>query len=170
MREKQQTSTRIRRHTVERDIECAISSDANVLISGGDSRARASLAYLLYQRSRRNGEPFVVVDGRRSSAIHEGCEPPWGSVLFIEEVGDLSPRMQTELMLFLDRVARRDAQSTGREARDRRRTRIIATMAEDMLERIASKAFRAELFYRLNTINVVIPRGRDLGLTKGSVN
>src|SRR3981189_439395 len=113
MQNKPGASTGLRYDAIERDIERAIRSDLNVLISGGDDRRRLSLAHLLHQRSRRMEDPFVVVERGRLSEVREGWDFPSGGTLFIEEVGDLSPRMQTELMVFLDR---RSAQSNGGRA------------------------------------------------------
>lgn len=156
MRRTRGTSSTIRRSELaERDIEFAIRSDANVLLSGGDDSMRLSLAYLLCQRLRRHGDPLVVVDSDRSAALWEGVEFPEDGILLIEELGVLSSRMQLELIRLLDR---RDAQRAGGPAEHSRGLRVIATTACNLLDRIASKQFLGDLFYRLNTINIVIPR------------
>ena len=139
---------------VERDIECAIRSDVNVLISGGDGRRRLSLAHLLHQRSRDMGDPFVLMESDRLPVVRAAWEFPLGGTMFIEEVADLSQRMQTELMLFLDR---RSAQVHDGRADRLRRTRIVAATTYDMFQQIAERRFREDLFYRLNAIHVVLP-------------
>jgi len=154
MHKKPGASTSLRYDAVERDIECAIRSDVNVLISGGDDRRRLSLAHLLHQRTGRMDDPFVVVERGRLSEVPEGWEFPLGGTLFIEEVGDLSPRMQTELMVFLDRLS---AQSNGGRAHHVRRTRIVTATTYNLFEQIAEQRFREDLFYRLNAIHVVLP-------------
>jgi DNA-binding NtrC family response regulator len=139
---------------VDRDIECAIRSDVNVLISGGDDRRRLSLAHWLHQRTRRMGDPFVVMERCRLSEVRVGWDLASGGTLFIEEVGDLGPMMQTELMLFLDRCS---AQSNGGGGHRVGRTRIVAATTDTLFEQIAEQRFRADLFYRLNAIHIVLP-------------
>jgi DNA-binding NtrC family response regulator len=139
---------------IERDIECAIRSDVNVLISGGDDRRRLSLAHVLHQRTRRMDEPFVVAERDRLSEARGGWEFPAGGTLFIEEVGDLSPKMQAELMVFLDRCS---AQSKGGRVHHFRRTRVVAATTYNLFEHVAERHFREDLFYRLNAIHVVLP-------------
>jgi DNA-binding NtrC family response regulator len=154
MQNKPDASTSLRYDAVERDIECAIRSDLNVLISGGDDRRRLSLAHVLHQRTRRMDEPFVVMERDRLSGVGGGWEFPLGGTLFIEEVGDLSPTMQAELMVFLDR---RGAQSKGGRLHHFRRTRVVAATTYSLFEQIAEQRFCENLFYRLNAIHVVLP-------------
>jgi len=154
MEKEPEASTSVGYNGVERDIECAIRSDVNVLISGGDDRTRLALAHVLHQRTRRMDEPFVVMERDRLSGGREGWEFPPGGTLFIEEVGDLSPAMQTELMAFLDR---RSAQSKGGRVQHSRGTRVVAATTYNLFERIAQQRFREDLFYRLNAIHVVLP-------------
>jgi transcriptional regulator of acetoin/glycerol metabolism len=156
MRKTRRASSTIQRSDLaERDIEFAIRSGTNVLLSGGDDTLRLSLAYLLCQRLRRHGDPLVVVDSHRSAALDEGVRLPEHGILLIEELGVLSLRMQIELIRLIDHS---DAQWTGGPAEHARRLRVISTTACNLLDRIASREFLGNLFYRLNTINLVIPR------------
>jgi transcriptional regulator with PAS, ATPase and Fis domain len=66
----------------------------------------------------------------------------------------LSPTLQTQLMVFLDR---RSAQSKGGRVQRFRGTRVVAATTYNLFERIAQQRFREDLFYRLNAIHVVLP-------------
>jgi DNA-binding NtrC family response regulator len=154
MQNKPGASTSLGYNGLERDIDCAIRSDVNVLISGGDDRTRLALAHVLHQRTRRMDEPFVVMERDRMSEVREGWEFPPGGTLFIEEVGDLSPTLQTALVVLLDR---RSAQSKGGRVQHVRGTRVVAATTYNLFERIAQQRFREDLFYRLNAIHVVLP-------------
>jgi DNA-binding NtrC family response regulator len=145
------------------DIECAISSEANVLISGGDPAARTALAQLIHERSTGRQRSLLVVGGARpiQRSQPEDEEPSFvsgaaGRTLFIEELATLDEAAQDELMRLLDSGA--DLCTNG--ARD---TRIIAATAHNLLGRMVSQLFNAALFYRLNIIHIVIaddPRRR----------
>jgi DNA-binding NtrC family response regulator len=160
------------------DIEVAVRSDLQVLISGGDALSRKSLAYRIHRRSDRADRPLIVVERDAFieflDAFHtevpfqsrisgtDSPHAPWGrsiegGTLLIEEVTDLSWEQQSELMLFLDRRA---VQQDGHRGHGFRDPRIISGTSYWLLDRIASKEFRADLFYRLNAIHLVLPRAR----------
>jgi two-component system nitrogen regulation response regulator NtrX len=158
MQKKHGASASLGCNGIDRDIECAIRSDVNVLISGGDDRRRLSLAHVLHQRTRRMDEPFVVVERDRLSEVRGGWKFPTGGTLFIEEVGDLSPKMQAELMVFLDGCS---AQSKGGRVHHFCRTRVVAATTYNLFEHMAKQNFREDLFYRLNVIPFVVPPLRE---------
>ena len=133
--------------TLSRDIQCAASSDANVLISGSDQRVRLAMARRIHGGSARRAELLVHV--RSGEPLHVVLERfervgPTGT-LFIEEASALSAVAQAELMRVLDR----------------RSTRVIAATADTLLDRIASQSFDPNLFYRLNTLHLVLPGDYD---------
>jgi DNA-binding NtrC family response regulator len=161
---------------VGRDIEAAVRSDLAVLISGGEPVSRKSLAHRIHRRSGRGRRPLFVVErdalieffgafeagvplpirivgaDTRHAPQAKGIE---GGTLLIEEIADLSWEEQSELLLFLERaVPRNDLRPHG--LRD---ARIISGTSKWLLDRVASKQFRADLFYRLNAIHLVLPSG-----------
>jgi DNA-binding NtrC family response regulator len=162
---------------VRRDIEAAIRSDFTVLISGGDPVSRKSLAHQIHRRSDRGGRPLFVMKSdafieffgaldidvplpslaasarTRHAPRAKGIE---GSTLLIEEVADLSWEEQSKLLLFLERATQRN-HSRPCGVRD---ARIMSGTGHQLLNRVASKQFRADLFYRLNTIHLVLPQHR----------
>jgi DNA-binding NtrC family response regulator len=125
--------------TLARDIACALRSEVNVLISGGDRHVRLTLARMIYQAhySRR---PHPLVHLRPAEATLEPLDlirNGVGGTLLVEEVGALSPVAQAELGRLLERSP----------------TRVIATTAHNLF---AATSFDPDLFYRLNTIHLVL--------------
>jgi DNA-binding NtrC family response regulator len=159
---------------VQQDVELAIRSDVNLLITGGDPLARKSLAHWVHDWSDRGGGPFVALDRLGSveclSGSQLGCPgqgripkadqlEAWvdsarGGTLLLEELFDLSWALQTELLHFLER---RVTQPRGGQADASRGARIMAATSYELLDRIASTRFRPDLFYRLNVIRVAVP-------------
>lgn len=140
------------------DIECAIRSDANVLIAGGDAAARAALAKLIHRKSRRRRSSLVVLGGTDPAGRSE-VEPGGntlvlkkpGRTLFIEELATLDGPTQDELLQMLDTRA-----GHWKDGAIARKTRIITGTGHDVLERLASRLFNTRLFYRLNVIHITL--------------
>jgi DNA-binding NtrC family response regulator len=137
------------------DIGLAIASDVNILISGGNADARTSLACLIHQRSDRGAGSFVVFAPQQASETAETramLHASAGGTLFIEELAALNLETQDELLRLVD--ARQSAPPSAVPRR------VIAATGDNLLDRIAAEKFNAELFYRLNSIHLVL-RPRD---------
>jgi len=135
---------------IEKDIGCAIWSGVNVLISGGDPEARAALARVIHERSVCRRGPFIAVEAdwgpvSTPTGAHGAWRSARGGTLFIEEALALNGEAQVELMRLFDVSNRRAGTET---------TRVIAATAHNLLDRVASRGFRDDLFYRLNMIHV----------------
>src|SRR5207253_9055199 len=82
-----------------------------------------------------------------------------GGTVLLDEVGEMSLRMQSLLLRFLETG---EIQPVGG---DRPRyvvdVRVIAMTNRQWLEQIAAKAFREDLYYRLNVIHIVVPPLRE---------
>ena len=150
----------VAREDAQQDIAAAVRSDVNVLITGGDPLSRRSLAHWIHRRSARGDGPLLVVDRRLSMAMFSPSDPnrrtstsllesAVGGTILIEEIAELTWEQQTELMSFLE--------TTSGDAT--RHPRIIAATRYWLVDRIAGAQFRADLFYRLNAIHVVLPAG-----------
>ena len=131
------------------DVRCAIWSEVNVLISGGNAEARRSAAQLIHHWTHPRGGQFLTVkDGgtgpqlRRVRALSEKSEP---GTVFLEEVADLDDHMQRTLESLLQSAAEG--------------IRFIATSSADLFERVQAAQFRSDLFYGLNTIHLVLDAG-----------
>ncbi len=166
-----------------RGIENAAPTDAPVLILGEPGTGRSSLARALHAASRRAAAPLVEVDpGTVPSALFEseffGYRPgaftgaaaasdgrvarAAGGTLVLDHVEELPLASQPKLLRLL--AERRYAPLGGEEiAAD---VRFVAIGPEDLTERVAREAFRADLYYRLEVIAFRLPplrrRGADL--------
>ncbi len=79
--------------------------------------------------------------------------------IFMDEVGEMSLRMQALLLRFLESG---EIQRVGAErAQARVNVRVIAATNRNLTERIASKDFREDLYYRLNVIHLTVPPLRE---------
>ena len=145
------------------DVEAAVRSDLTVLISGGEAGSRKSVAHRIHKRSGRGDRPLIVV-GRDAffDVSAPGIDSPhaapteWtnAGTILIEEVADLSWDQQSQLSRILESRA---VQGWDHRANLSLDARIISGTNHELLQRVASKQFRADLFYRLNVIHIVLP-------------
>jgi transcriptional regulator with PAS, ATPase and Fis domain len=162
--------------TIELEIEYAARSDSKVLITGESGVGKEVIARLIHQRSRRALTPLVTVncagipDSLLESALfghmrgsftgayrdHLGLlEMANGGTIFLDEIGEMSLRMQALLLRFLENG---EIQRVGSQCiQTRVDVRVIAATNRNLLERMTSKDFREDLFYRLNVVHVSIP-------------
>ncbi len=166
--------------SIEDDIACAAWSDAKVLITGETGVGKELVARLIHQRSSRAAGPLVTVNcaglpdslleselfghtrGSFTGAYRDKpglLEMAPNGTVFLDEVGEMSIRMQVVLLRFLE---------TGeiqRVGADRPRTRVdvrlITATNRDLQAQIAGGAFREDLYFRLNVIRLTIPPLRD---------
>lgn len=132
------------------DISLAMASEVNILISGGDAEARTALACLIHQKLGPAGS-FIVFSARSEpdpAAAQAMIRASNGGTLFIEELADLDTDTQRELLRVID------ACRPGTEAAAPRR--VITAMGDDLQDRIASEPILGNLFYRLNSIHLVV--------------
>ncbi len=74
--------------------------------------------------------------------------------LHLDEIGDVSQVMQTKLLRFLQEGEVRPVGSTQNFKAD---VRVLASTNQSLEDKIADKTFRADLFYRLNVVNIRMP-------------
>src|SRR2546426_1763127 len=162
--------------TIEIEIEYAARSDSKVLLTGESGVGKEVIARLIHQRSRRALTPLVTVncagipDSLLESALfghmrgsftgayrdHLGLlEMAKGGTIFLDEVGEMSLRMQALLLRFLENG---EIQRVGADrVQSCVDVRVIAATNRNLFDRIASKEFREDLYYRLNVIHITIP-------------
>src|SRR4029077_19932132 len=81
-------------------------------------------------------------------------EQAHGGTVFMDEVGEMSPRMQTMLLRFLENG---EIQRVGADRRTGAvNVRVIAATNRVLLDRIAANQFREDHYYRLNVIHLVL--------------
>jgi transcriptional regulator with PAS, ATPase and Fis domain len=165
---------------IEQELICASHSDAKVLITGESGVGKEVVARLIHQRSRRSRGPFAAINcagvpdslleseffghvrGSFTDAYRDKrgwLEQADGGTVFMDEIGEMSPRMQALLLRFLENGEIQPVGS-GRVSSvvD---LRVIAATNRDLMARIGDKSFRDDLYYRLNVIHVAIPPLRE---------
>jgi transcriptional regulator with GAF, ATPase, and Fis domain len=170
------------------DIEAAAGSDAKVLIVGETGVGKEVVARLIHQTGRRRQRNFVAINcaglpdslleselfghvrGSFTGAYRDKpglAQMADNGTLFLDELGEMSLRMQALLLRFAETG---EIQRVGSERIEGRvNVRIIAATNRNLQERIASKEFREDLYYRLNVIRLAIPPLRDRGDDTGTL-
>jgi transcriptional regulator with PAS, ATPase and Fis domain len=162
------------------EVEYAARSDAKILITGESGVGKEILARLIHRRSNRaraalvtincaglpdsllESELFGHVRGSFTGAYRDKAgllELAHNGTIFMDEVGETSLRMQALLLRFLESG---EIQRVGSDrAQARVNVRVIAATNRNLVERIATKEFREDLYYRLNVIHLTVPALRD---------
>jgi DNA-binding NtrC family response regulator len=165
---------------IEDEIICASRSSAKILITGESGVGKEVVARLIHQRSERAHSPLVTINcagvpdtlleselfGHTRGAFTDAyrdkrgwLDQAHGGTIFMDEVGEMSLRMQALLLRFLE------SGEIQRVGSDRINTkvdvRVIAATNRDLMLRIADKSFREDLYYRLNVIHLAIPPLRE---------
>ena len=150
-------------------------SDASVFIQGASGTGKELLARALHRASPRANAAFVAVNcsaipeglleselfGHRRGAFTGAVQDSQGlflaadgGTLFLDEIGDMPVALQVKLLRAIEeRVVRPVGASRSVEID----VRIISATHRLMEERIASGAFREDLYYRLNVVKLSTP-------------
>jgi DNA-binding NtrC family response regulator len=154
-------------------------SDAVVLVTGESGTGKELAAHALHDLSNRKSKRFVAVacaaltetlleselfghvkgafTGATMSKIGR-FELADGGTLFLDEIGDISPEIQVKLLRVLETM---EFERVGSSEPMKVDVRVVAATNRDLQEKIADGAFREDLFYRLNVININMPPLRD---------
>lgn len=161
-------------------------SDATVLITGETGSGKERVAKMIHARSPRSAKPFVVVE---CAALQENLlqselfghergsftgadrakpglfEVAHGGTIFLDEIGEISPAVQTTLLRVLDTSTFRHVGGTKEIHVD---VRVLTATNRDIPAMVRQGHFREDLFYRLSTITLEVPplraRGEDIQL------
>ncbi len=153
---------------------------ATVLIEGESGTGKELIARAIhYDGARKNG-PFLAINcatltenlleaelfgyeaGAFTGALASGKKGLFdaanGGTLFLDEVGELAPGLQARLLRVLqeNRIKR-----VGGVSDIEVDVRIIAATNRDLRHEVNEKRFRADLFYRLNVVPLLVPPLRD---------
>jgi two-component system response regulator GlrR len=146
-------------------------TDARVLISGESGTGKELLARALHRASPRRDKPFIVASCAATSEdqldrdlfgadvsvgkAHVGAfESADGGTLLLDEIGELPPRLQQKLLRTLQEESVRPVGAN--EARPVN-VRVMSATSRDMPQHTATGAFREDLFYRLNVVQIEMP-------------
>ena len=153
--------------------------DSTVLITGESGTGKELIAKGIHQASPRAGRPFVAINcatlaenlqsselfghvkGAFTGAMRDRpglFEAANGGTLFLDEVAELAPSAQAALL----RVLQEGVITRLGEHRERKvNVRLIAATHRDLDAASHAGAFRTDLFFRLNVVNIAMPALRD---------
>ncbi len=166
---------------VFKKVEKVAAANINVLITGETGTGKELIARELHRRSDRKDGPFVVVNcgaipenlmeselfghvrGAFTGAIATRAgkfQLASGGSLFLDEIGEMPLALQVKL---LRAIQERIVMKVGDTKQEEVDIRVIAATNRDLLEEIKRNAFREDLFYRLNVVNLHLPPLRERG-------
>ncbi|MBM4299929.1 MAG: sigma-54-dependent Fis family transcriptional regulator [Deltaproteobacteria bacterium] len=154
-------------------------SDATVLITGETGTGKELVARTIHARSPRGYSPFIAINcgaftehlleselfGHERGAFTDAkftkkgrLEMANAGTLFLDEVGDISMKMQIDLLRVLET---HEFTRVGGTTTINSDFRVIAATHQDLQESIRRRTFRQDLFYRLNVIHLEVPPLRE---------
>jgi len=150
-------------------------TDATVLITGESGTGKELVAAALHKLSRRGTGRFVPVHcgaipeellesemfgherGAFTGAIASRVgrfKLADGGTIFLDEIGEMSPKLQVKLLRVLEDGRFEPVGSVGTQQVD---VRIIAATNRTLEQAVAAKQFREDLFYRLRVVPIEMP-------------
>ena len=154
-------------------------TDSTVLICGESGTGKELVAEAIHNYSQRKDKPFVVVNcaalpeslletelfgherGAFTGAVGRKIgrfEMAEGGTVFLDEIGELSPNLQSKLLRVLQE---RTFERVGGTEKIRGNFRILAATNRDLDVSVREKVFREDLYYRLNVVRIHIPPLRE---------
>ena len=154
-------------------------TDANVLILGENGTGKYVLANYIHQQSDRKNNAFMAVDlGSLSDSIFESelfgyakgaftdakndtpgrFEMAQNGTIFLDEIGNVPLHLQSKLLQVIQtKTVTRLGESKPRSLN----VRIITATNLNLKQEINQKTFREDLYYRINTMEIILPPLRD---------
>lgn len=164
---------------VKRLIEKIAPTDSNVLILGETGTGKELVARRIHELSNRADAPFVAVNcgalpenlveselfGHRKGAF-TGADTPRkglievanGGTLFLDELGELDKAMQVKLLRVLESG---EVRRVGENESFHVDVRVVSATNRNLLEMVERGEFREDLFFRVNTFEIVLPSLRE---------
>jgi two-component system nitrogen regulation response regulator NtrX len=164
---------------LRKQIAIVAPTDGRVLISGESGTGKELVARAIHLQSKRKSAPFIEIN---SAAIPEELveselfghakgafsgatrakkgkfEVADGATLFLDEIGDMSPRVQAKMLRVLEEQRFEPVGSNTPVSVD---VRVISATNKPLDSLIDNGNFRADLFYRLNVIPFQVPPLRE---------
>ncbi|HBM7277123.1 sigma-54 interaction domain-containing protein, partial [Clostridioides difficile] len=155
-------------------------SDLSVLIIGESGTGKELLSQSIHNASNRSNQPFIAVNcaavpdsllesqlfgyekGSFTGALREGkkglFELANNGTIFLDEIGDMPPLLQTKLLRVLQE---KQVMPIGSHNVINIDVRVIAATNKNLLKMIREGKFREDLYYRLNVLPIDVPSLRN---------
>jgi DNA-binding NtrC family response regulator len=171
---------------VYRTIARVAPTEATVLIVGASGSGKERVARAIHEHSKRASKPLTAINcGALAESVLESelfghekgaftgadaarrglFESSQGGTIFLDEISETTPGFQVKLLRVLQE---RQVRRLGANISTAVDVRIIAATNADLMDRIRSKQFREDLYYRLSVITIRLPsldeRREDISL------
>lgn len=154
-------------------------TEANILIYGENGTGKELVAKEIHNQSLQSNDVFMSVDmasisetlfesemfGHMKGAFTDAIENKTGKflsahngTLFLDEIGNLSLEMQAKV---LRAIQNKEVTPLGSNKSIAFNSRIISATNKNLKQLILDKAFREDLFFRINTITIEVPPLRE---------
>ena len=154
-------------------------TETTVLLTGESGTGKEIVARFIHQGSRRKKGPFVAINCAAlpdqlleselfgyergaftgaTSAKPGRIEQASGGVLFLDEVGEMTPAVQAKLLRVIEE---REFQRLGSTRASRADIRVIAATNRDLPAAMRRGQFREDLYYRLGVFEIALPPLRE---------
>jgi formate hydrogenlyase transcriptional activator len=161
------------------DVERIAPVDSAVLIQGETGTGKEVIARAIHEAGPRRHNRFVALNcaaipsalleselfGHERGAFTGACtqtkgrfQQADGGTLFLDEIGDMPLELQPKLLRALQE---REFERLGSTQTVRVNVRVVAATNQDLGQLVSKKLFRADLFYRLNVIPLLLPPLRE---------
>ncbi len=172
--------TRNRTMIEQLDLAARIAESAiSILLEGESGTGKELVAHYIHEKSDRADKPFVKVNcaaipeqlleselfghvrGSFTGAVkdREGrFETANGGTIFLDEIGELSPSIQSKLLGVLQT---KEFERVGENVTRKVDIRIISATNRNLDEALKEGSFREDLFYRLNGVRIKLPSLRE---------
>jgi two-component system nitrogen regulation response regulator NtrX len=160
-------------------VQRAAPTNATVMLLGESGVGKELVARTVHRNSPRAGQRFVQVNcaaipeelieselfGHEKGSFTGATEKQIGKfeqadrgTIFLDEVGDMSPKTQAKVLRVLQE---QEVERLGSARTIKVDVRVIAATNKDLEEAISRGEFREDLFFRLNVIPIVVPPLRE---------